>query len=62
MLLPLLVMPLYVPILVFGAGSVAAAAQGLAYDGALVLLAGGGVLAAVLAPLAAAAALRIAHS
>lgn len=62
MLLPLLVIPLYVPILVFGAGSVAAAAQGLAYDGALVLLAGGGILAAVLAPLAAAAALRISHS
>lgn len=62
MLLPLLAMPLYVPVLVFGAGSVAAAAQGLPFDGALVLLAGGLVLALVLAPLAAAAALRIAHS
>lgn len=62
MLLPLLVMPLYVPVLVFGAGSVAAAAQGLDPDGALLLLAGGGVIALVLAPLAAAAALRISHS
>jgi len=62
MLLPLLVMPLYVPVLVFGAGSVAAAAQGLDHGGALLLLAGGGILALVFAPLAAAAALRIAHS
>lgn len=62
MLLPLLVMPLYVPVLVFGAGSVAAAAQGLDHGAALLLLAGGGILALVFAPLAAAAALRIAHS
>lgn len=62
MLLPLLVMPLYVPVLVFGAGSVAAAAQGLDHGGALLLLAGGGILALVFAPLAAAAALRIVHS
>jgi len=56
------VMPLYVPVLVFGAGSVAAAAQGLDHGGALLLLAGGGILALVFAPLAAAAALRIVHS
>jgi heme exporter protein B len=62
MLLALLAMPLYVPILVFGAGSVAAAAEGLPYVGALALLGGGLVLASVLAPLAAATALRIAHS
>lgn len=62
MLLPLLVMPLYMPVLVFGAGSVAAAAQGLDHGGALLLLAGGGIIALVFAPLAAAAALRIAHS
>ena len=61
-LLPLLALPLYVPVLVFGAGSVAAAAEGLPHIGALVLLAGALVLALVLAPLAAAAALRIAHS
>lgn len=60
MLLALLALPLYVPVLVFGAGSVAAAAQGLAWQGALLLLAAGLILALVLAPLAAAAAIRIA--
>ncbi|MGL6290604.1 MAG: heme exporter protein CcmB [Silanimonas sp.] len=61
-LLPLLALPLYVPVLVFGAGSVAAAAEGYDAFGALLLLAGALVLALVLAPLAAAAALRIAHT
>ena len=60
MLLALLALPLYVPVLIFGAGSVMAAAQGLPFDGALLLLGAGLVLALVLAPLAAAAALRIA--
>ena len=61
-LLALLALPLYVPVLVFGAGSAAASAQGLdgPASGALLLLAAGLVLALVLAPLAAAAALRIA--
>ena len=59
-LVALLALPLYVPILVFGAGSVAAAAQGLDATGALLLLGAGLVLALVLAPLAAAAAIRIA--
>lgn len=59
-LVALLALPLYVPVLVFGAGSVAAAAQGLDYAGALLLLGAGLVLALVLAPLAAAAAIRIA--
>ncbi len=59
MLLTLLALPLYVPVLVFGAGSVAAAAQGMSYAGALLWLAAGLALALVLAPLAAAAALRI---
>lgn len=62
MLLPLLALPLYVPVLVFGAGSVMATAQGLDGIGALLLLAAGLVLALVLAPLAAAAAIRIALS
>jgi len=61
-LVALLALPLYVPVLVFGAGSVAAAAQGLDPTGALLLLAAGLVLALVLAPLAAAAAIRIALS
>ncbi|MCB1569191.1 MAG: heme exporter protein CcmB [Xanthomonadales bacterium] len=60
MLLALLALPLYVPVLIFGAGSVMAAAQGLPYDGALLLLAAGLIMALVLAPLAAATALRIA--
>ena len=55
----LLALPLYVPVLVFGAGSVSAAAQGLDYVGALLMLGAGLVLALVLAPLAAAAAIRI---
>jgi heme exporter protein B len=59
-LVALLALPLYVPILVFAAGSVAAAAQGLDPTGALLLLGAGLVLALVLAPLAAAAAIRIA--
>ena len=61
-LVALLALPLYVPVLVFGAGSVAAAAQGLDYSGALLLLGAGLILALVLAPLAAAAAIRIALS
>ncbi|MFT4256796.1 MAG: heme exporter protein CcmB [Pseudoxanthomonas sp.] len=61
-LLALLALPLYVPVLVFGAGSVAAAAQGLDASGAWLLLGAGLLLAMVLAPLAAAAAIRIALS
>lgn len=62
MLLAVLALPLYVPVLVFGAGAVVAAAQGLPWIGAIYLLAAGLVLALVLAPLAAATALRIALS
>ena len=61
-LLALLVLPLYVPVLVFGAGAVAAAAQGFDPSGALLMLAAGLLLSAVLAPLTAAAAIRIANS
>jgi len=61
-LVALLALPLYVPVLVFGAGSVAAAAQGLDAGGALLLLGAGLAISLVLAPLAAAAALRIAHN
>ncbi|MEO6102082.1 MAG: heme exporter protein CcmB [Pseudoxanthomonas sp.] len=59
-LVALLALPLYVPVLVFGAGSVAAVAQGLDGSGALLLLGAGLVLTLVLAPLTAAAAIRIA--
>jgi heme exporter protein B len=61
MILALLALPLFLPVLVFGAGSVMAAAQGLSsWMGALLLLGAGLALALVLAPLAAAAAIRIA--
>ena len=58
-LLSLLVLPLYVPVLILGAGSVDLAAAGLAPDGQLLLLAALLVIAAAFAPWAAAAALRI---
>lgn len=61
-LVALLALPLYVPVLVFGAGAVAVAAQGLDATAPLLLLGAGLVLALVLAPIAAAAAIRIALS
>ena len=61
-LVALLALPLYVPVLVFGAGSVTAAAQGLDPAGALLLLGAGLALALPLAPLAAAAAIRISQA
>lgn len=59
LLLSLLVFPLYVPVLVFGAGAMHAAITGLPVAPPLYMLAGIFVLALTLAPLAAAAALRI---
>ena len=61
-LLALLALPLYGPVLVFGAGAVAADAQGLDASGALLMMGAGLAASAVLAPLTAAAALRIALS
>jgi len=58
-LLALLVLPLYVPVLIFGAGSVDMAAAGLAPQGQLQLLAALLVVSAAFAPWAIAAALRI---
>ncbi|MES1944416.1 heme exporter protein CcmB [Salinisphaera sp. PC39] len=59
LLLSLLIFPLYVPVLIFGAGAMHAAITGLPTAGPLYLLAALLVLALTLAPLAAAAALRI---
>lgn len=59
-ILALLALPLYAPVLVFGAGIVAAADQGLPWQGAMLLLGAGLSLSLVLAPLAAATAIRIA--
>jgi len=57
-LLSLLVLPLYIPVLIFGVGAIDAVVQGMD-DGAQLLVLGGILLAALpLAPLAAAAALR----
>jgi heme exporter protein B len=58
-LLALLVLPLYVPILIFGANAVAAAADGLPVTGQLTMLAAFLVLSITLAPIATAASLRI---
>jgi heme exporter protein B len=62
MLLALLVLPLYVPVLIFAAGACNAAQAGLAFAAPLLWLAAGLVLVLVLAPLACAAALRISLS
>ncbi len=58
-LLSLLVLPLYVPVLIFGASAVGAAAAGLPVTGQLYMLGAFLVLALSLAPVATAAALRI---
>lgn len=59
-LLALLVLPLYVPALVFGSGALAAQAAGLEFGSHLALLGAMLALALFLAPLATAAAVRIA--
>jgi heme exporter protein B len=59
LLLSLLILPLYVPVLVFGSAAVDAAAHGLPWHSELAILGGFALLAVTLAPLAAAAALRI---
>lgn len=58
-LITLLVLPLYVPVLIFGAGAVETAAGGLSPQGHLLLLGAISLGATVLAPWAIAAALRI---
>ena len=59
-LLALLILPLYVPVLIFGAGAVDAARAGLGVSANLSLLGAGLLVAMVGAPFAAAAAVRIA--
>jgi heme exporter protein B len=60
MLLALLVLPLFVPVLIFGAGAVDAYLSGTGAAAHMLLLGGGALAAVVLAPWACAAALRIA--
>jgi len=59
-LLALLVLPLFIPVLIFGAGAVEAWLGGTGASAHLLLLAGGSLAAIALAPWACAAALRIA--
>lgn len=58
-LISLIVMPLYIPILIFGASAVQTAALGQAYNMQLAILGAGLAIALVFAPLAAAGALRV---
>jgi len=58
-LISLLILPLYIPVLVFGAGAVEASASGLGAQAHLSLLGAGLFLSMVLAPWATAAALKI---
>jgi heme exporter protein B len=58
-LISLLVLPLYIPVLIFGAGTVQAAAQGMPITGYLALLAVLLVVSLMVAPLAIVAALNI---
>lgn len=60
-LLALLVLPLYIPVLIFGAGAVEATVSGLGGQAHLFMLAAMLVASLVLAPLATAAALRVAE-
>jgi len=60
MLLALMLLPLCVPVVIFAAGAVAAAQEGLPWAAPIAWLGAGLVMALVLAPLACAAALRIA--
>lgn len=58
-LLSLLILPLYIPVLIFGAGAVEADAAGLGFGGHLSLLSALLVLSVFFSPMATAAALRI---
>ncbi|GLW60983.1 heme exporter protein B [Hydrogenophilus thermoluteolus] len=60
LLLALLVLPLFVPVLIFGVDAVTSARDGAPFAAQLALLAGGSLAAAALAPWGCAAALRLA--
>ncbi len=61
MLIALIVLPFYIPVLLFGSSAVHAAAEGRPTEGAVALLAGLGLIAGSLSPVAVAAALRAAQ-
>ncbi len=58
-LLGLLILPLYIPVLIFASGAVSAAVDGQVYSGHLALLGAGLILALMLSPLAISASLKI---
>ena len=59
LLVALLVLPLYVPILIFGVSTVYAAVQGIAFGGYIAMLGGFTMLALILSPFAIAGGLKI---
>ena len=59
LILPLLILPLLSPAVIFGAGAVAAALDGVAAHGALGLLAAFALVSVLLSPFAAAACVRL---
>ncbi len=59
LLLSLIIMPLYVPVLIFGSGAVRNAIDGFGYSGQLAILGAFLAMALLLAPLAAAGALKV---
>lgn len=59
-LLPLVILPLYIPILIFGVGAIDTSGMGFEADGLFAVLGGFLLMAAALCPWAAAVALRIA--
>jgi len=61
-LLGLLVLPLYIPVLIFASGAVSAVINGMSSSGHLAMLGAGLILALILAPLAISASLKISMS
>jgi heme exporter protein B len=61
-LLGLLVLPLYIPVLIFASGAVSAAIEGLPYSGHVAMLGAGLILALILAPLSISGSLKISMS
>ncbi len=59
LLLSLIVMPLYVPVLIFGSGAVRGAVDGMEYHGQLAILGAFFAAALLLAPIASAGALKV---
>jgi heme exporter protein B len=59
LILPLIILPLLAPVVIFGAGAVAAVSDGMAGAGALELLGAFAVAAVLLSPFAAAASVRL---